>query len=74
MGRTSKFNTGVVYDVLQQVPTRHPLRNEVEGIGSDTEQGEDVWVCQVFPHYSLFAESLRDLLMVSREGDGVNAP
>ena len=48
----------------------HPLRNELEWIGSDAEKGYDARVFQVFPHDGLPAEDLRVILVVvEREGD-----
>ena len=31
--------TGVILDVFREGPTRHPTRGELEGVGSDTQEG-----------------------------------
>ena len=48
----------IVLDVTQQMATGHPIRNQLEVIDSDTQQGQDVGVGQPFPHDSLLAEGL----------------
>jgi hypothetical protein len=50
----------IVLDILRQVFTRNPIRDELEGGSrdSDTQEGDDVRVFQVFPCYSLFVEAL----------------
>ena len=45
-------------DVFPQMAAGHPARNELDGVSSNAQKGEDVWVCQVFPRDSLFAEAL----------------
>jgi len=41
MSATYEFKSvsiGVVLDVSRQVPVRHPVRNELEGVDSDTQE------------------------------------
>ena len=45
-------------DVFDQVSVEHPFRNELEGSGSDTQEGDNVSVFQVFPHCNLVVEGL----------------
>ena len=40
----------MVPDVPRQIRIWHPTRNELDGIPGDTQEGDDVRVCQVFPH------------------------
>ena len=54
-------------DVLQQFSTGHPNRNGLERRESHTQEGDNVWVRQSFPHYGLLAESLCVLLDASGE-------
>ena len=49
---------GVALDILLQIPTGHQTRNQLEGLNGNTQKGQDVWVRQVFPCYSLFVEFL----------------
>lgn len=49
---------GVLLEIFRQVPARHPLRDKLEGGYSDAEEGQDVWVCQAFPHHGLVTERL----------------
>ena len=51
--------TGVFLNVFRQVSTRHPCRNNLEWSGGDTEEGDNIWVFQAFPHHSLPVEGLR---------------
>ena len=48
----------MVPDVSRQVHIRHPTRNELDGIGGDTQEGNDVRVRQVFPHGCHFVKGL----------------
>lgn len=48
----------VTSDVVFQLPTGHPRRDELEGFESDTEEGHDVLVRQAFPQHSLAVECL----------------
>ena len=48
----------MVRDVSRQVGTRHPTRNELDWIGGDTQEGDDVRVGQVFPHGRHLVEGL----------------
>ena len=48
----------VVRDVFHQIPTRHPIRNELEWVDGDTQKGEDVRMCQMFPHHRHLVEGL----------------
>ena len=41
----------VVRDIIRQVPARHAIRNELEGIDGDAHEWDNVWVYQVFPDY-----------------------
>ena len=49
----------VISDVLRQVPTRRPFKNELERIRGSAEERDDVLVIQAFPHYDLLVERLR---------------
>ena len=72
MGQTQRKHTHkyksirirVLLHVFRQIPARHPIRNELEGICSDTHKGQDVRVFQVFPSDGLCAEGLRVQLVV----------
>jgi hypothetical protein len=44
--------------VLDDIPAGHPIRNELEGFGENASEGDDVWVCQVFPLCHFFAKVL----------------
>ena len=48
----------MVCDVPRQIHIRHPTRNELDGIGGDTQEGDDVRMCQVFPHGGHLVEGL----------------
>ena len=48
----------MVRDVSRQVDIRHPTRNELNGIGGDTQEGDDVRVRQVFPRDDHLVEGL----------------
>jgi hypothetical protein len=48
----------VLLDVICKVPARHPIRDELERSGSDTQEGDDVFVFQAFPYYSLLVKGL----------------
>jgi len=48
----------MVFDVPRQIRIRHPTRNELDGIGGDTQEGNDVRVGQVFPHGGHLVEGL----------------
>lgn len=62
----------MLLNILRQAPTRHPRRNELEGVESDTQKGEDVRMIQAFPYHSFSAECLRGwLVVVGRESGGV---
>ena len=61
---------GVLVDVFPHVPVRDPIRNELRGIESDTQEGQDVWVRQLFPYDGLLTEGLRGLLVVANRGSG----
>lgn len=63
----------VLIDVLPEIPVRHPIQNELEGSGSNSQQGNDVWMFQVSPRYGFLAERLRvSSVITSEENDGVN--
>ena len=47
-----------VDDVPRQVHIRHPTRNKLDGIGGDTQEGNNVRVGQVFPHSGYLEEGL----------------
>ena len=57
----------VISDVLCQVSTRHPFRDELERAGGNGEEREDVLVLQAFPHDSLLVEGLWALLATGNE-------
>jgi len=48
--------TGVLPNILHYVPARHPVRNELEGGGGNTPEGDYIWVLPVLPHYSLLVK------------------
>ena len=47
-------------DVLRQVRTQNPIRDQLWGGRSDsnTQEGDDVWVFQASPRHGLFIEIL----------------
>jgi len=45
-------------DISRQIRIRHPTRNQLDGIGGDTQEGDDVRVSQVFPRDDHFVEGL----------------
>lgn len=49
----------VVCDVSREVPVRHPVRDELERVNSDTQKGDKVWVIQAVPHHCQLVEVLR---------------
>jgi len=49
---TDSVYIGMLPDVLRQVPTRYPFRNELERGRSDTKEGDNVSMFQAFPHHS----------------------
>ena len=50
----------VTGDVLGQVPTWHPIRDQSRRIESNTQKGDDVRMSQVFPDHSHLAKDLWD--------------
>ena len=59
-------------DIFDQVSIEHPFRNKLEGSGSDTQEGDDVSVCRMFPYYNLLVEGLRvSSATASRERDKI---
>ena len=63
----------VFLDVLPEGSTRHPVRNELEGIDSGTQEWQDVRVYQVFPDHSLLVEGLWiSSALTNRKNDGVD--
>jgi len=48
----------MVPDVPRQIRIRHPTRNELDGVDGDAQEGDDVRVCQVFPHGGHLVERL----------------
>ena len=64
---TNAVCTRVHVNVFREFPTRHPDRNKLEGGDGDAQEGDDVWVCQVFPHHGLLIEGLRVSLEASWE-------
>jgi len=66
--RTYKINevcVPILLYIVPQLSTGHPFRDKLRGIERDPLERYDIWVIQVFPHHSLFAEQLRGL-----SGDG----
>jgi len=60
------------FDVPRQLPTSHPIRNELWWIDSDTEEGYNILVCKACQDYHLFAEDLwLSPVMVNRESDSI---
>ena len=60
-GETHEFkpvSAWVTGDVFFYFPTRHPSGDKLEGLESDTKEGNDVWVCQTSPHHGLAVERL----------------
>jgi len=55
---TDAICIGVLLDVLHQIPTRYPFRNELERGRSDTKEGDNVSMFQAFPEYSFPIEGL----------------
>jgi hypothetical protein len=71
---TKSVSVGVALDVLRQSPVRHPIGDELERGGGDTEEGDDVFVFQPFPHDSLLVERLRvSSVSVHRERDSIDS-
>ena len=56
--KTKSVCVRVPVDVLQQIPTRHPIRNELEGGNSYAPEGDDVHVLHVLPCDSLLVRLL----------------
>ena len=52
----------VIRNISRQVPVKCPTRNDLEGIGGDTQNGSDIWVGQIFPCYGRLVEGLRGSL------------
>ena len=50
--------TWVAGDVFRQGHTGHRIRNELEGISSDAQEGKDVRVREVSPHHCNLVEGL----------------
>jgi hypothetical protein len=64
----------VTIDVFRQISIRHPIGDELEGGEGDTEEGDDVFVFQPFPHYSLLVERLGvSSASVHRESDSIDS-
>ena len=70
---TQPIRVWVTRDVFHQVTTRSPNRNKLEGIDGDTEKGDDVWMCQVFPYHSNLVEGLGLVSAQEREDVASNA-
>ena len=49
----------MIGNVFHEGHAGHRIRNELEGIGGDTQKGGDVWVRQIFPYYCNLVEGLR---------------
>jgi hypothetical protein len=59
---TDEANVACIWmfsNVVRQVTTGHPFRDELERSRSDTEERNDVLVFQTFPNYSFLVEGLR---------------
>ena len=41
---SKSVRAGVLLDVFRKGHVRHPIRDELEGIDSDTQEGQDVWM------------------------------
>lgn len=65
MYESDEIRVSIVLDMVPQISPGHPLRDKLKRIERDSLEGDDIWVIQVFPHHSLFAELLRSL-----SGDG----
>lgn len=50
--------------MFRELSARHPGRNELEGGGGNAQEGDDVWMRQMFPNNGLPTEGLH----VSSEG------
>ena len=48
----------MVRDVFHQIPTRHPIREELEWVDGDTHKRDDVWMYQMFPRHRHLVEGL----------------
>ena len=57
--KTKPICVGDFLDVFGQAPAGHPLRDKLERIVSDAEEGDNVWMFQAFPHNSFPVEGLR---------------
>ena len=60
--KTQPVRVWMTRDVSCQVHVRHPTRDELDGIGGDTQEGDDIWVCQVFPRDNHLVEGLGTFL------------
>jgi len=58
----------MVRDVSRQVDIWHPTRNELDRIGGDTQERDDVWVLQALPHGDHLVEGLGISLVLNRGG------
>ena len=58
----------MVCDISRQVDIGYPIRNELDGIGGDTQEEDNVRVRQVFPHDDHLVESLSICLAPKHEG------
>ena len=68
--KIKSVGAGVLLDVPRQILAKHPLRDKLERKVGDAQEGDDIWVCQAFPHHSILVEGLRDL---STMADGENS-
>ena len=71
---TKSVSIGVVLDVFRQISIRHPIGDELERCKGDTEEGDNVFVFQPFPHDSLLVERLRvSSASVHRESESIDS-
>jgi len=56
--KTESVGVWVIDNIFLQFRARSPSRNELRGLESDTQEGDDVWVRQPFPLDDLGVDSL----------------
>jgi len=66
--KTQSVRVWMTRDVSRQVDIRHPTRDELDGIGGDTQEGDDVRVRQVFPRDGHLVEGLGMFLAFKHVG------
>ena len=66
--KTKAVYAGVLFEIFHYVPTGHPIRNELEGSGSNAPEGGDVWVFPVLPYDSLLVKLLGPLRIAGWKG------